>query len=399
MRPDDELSRTLQRLEAEASIDHEAIDRVFTRVDRERRSAMSSTRGSFFGRLRVPIPARLVAQPIALVVAVALAAGLVVGGAVVAGLFRTPSTTPNPSAVSVAPAARYALSGRPYAMAFRDGALWVASGDGVDRMNIAQGDAAIQRISIGPGRASVGAGGAGIWAASTDANIVVEIDPATNTIARSIPIDAPEFVAVDNRSVWIASTMSGKVFRIDPITEDVIEILVGNAPSQPTLALGSVWVPHDCIMGTPDLGAGAITKIDPNSNQIIGAVAGDGFGCVRAAIVSRSNIWFTDANDGTISEVDPRTDEILRSAEVGERPGGIAELDGELWIPVNPSSSHAGLVGVDPVTLAAASILDLGYDPERSTSGLSQILQVAGSLWVTADFAGRPEVLRIDPPN
>lgn len=398
MLSDDELTRLLQRLEADVPTNSAPVERVFERVDAERRE-LGARRGGFSTRSILPRPVRWSLQPVALLMLLSLLAGILLGGLFVAGQIG-PKPTPAPSSViRISAAARVPLDGRPYALALFDGSLWVANGGAVSRVDPARAEV-VASIVPGPGRASVGAGGAGLWVGSSDGGTVREIDPSTNAILRSIAVDQPEFIAVGSADVWVASLRTGRVTRIDAASGDVTaSILVGNAPSQPTLAFGQVWIPHDCIQGTPDSGAGSVTRIDPATNQITGDVAGDGFQCAQAVTASRANIWFTDANDGTASEVDPTTSAVIRSIEAGERAAGIVELDGFLWVTFNPSVTTSGLARIDLVAGRVTQTLDLGLGPERSTSGLTKLLAVDRALWVLADFSGRPELLRIDLPR
>jgi len=402
MLSDDELTRLLRRLEDGVPTNSAPIERVFDAVDAERRG-LRAPRRDFLGRqpgdLAVPRPARWSLRPVALLMLVSLVTGILLGGLFVAGQV-SPRPTPRPSSIiRTSPAARLPLDGRPYALAVDHGALWVANGSAVWRIDPA-GAKILAKVLPGPGNASVGAGGAGLWVGSSDGGTVSEVDPATNEIIRSVAVDRPAFIAVGSADVWVASTTTGRVTRIDAASGTVVtSILVGNAPSQPTLAFGSVWIPHDCIEGTPDAGAGSVTRIDPATNQIVGGVPGNGFQCAQAVAASRANIWFTDANDGTVSEVEPNSSRVIGSIDVGERVAGIVELDGSLWVTFNPSLATSGLARIDPVARRVTEILDLGLGPERSTSGLTKVLAVDGSLWVLADFSGRPELLRIDPPG
>jgi virginiamycin B lyase len=398
MLSDDELARLLQRLETDVPTNPAPIERVFERVDAERRATLATRRG-FLARLALPRAMRWTLRPVAVLMLLSLLTGILVGGLFVAGQM-SPQPTPQPSSIiRISPAARVSLDGRPYGVALFDGALWVANGGAVSQVDPGRA-AVVGSIVPGPGRASVGAGGAGLWVGSSDAGTVSELDPTTNTIVRSVTVERPEYIAVGAADVWVASPTTGRITRIDAASGDIAaSILVGTAPGQPTLAFGSVWIPHDCIQGTPDAGAGSLTRIDPATNQITGDVPGDGFQCVQAVTASRASIWFTDANDGTASEVDPISSRVMRVVEAGERAAGIVELAGSLWATFNPSVATSGLARIDPVAGRVTQTLDLGLGPERSTSGLTKVLALDGALWVLADFSGRPELLRVDLPR
>jgi virginiamycin B lyase len=404
MLTDDELTRVLRGLEADVPTNLAPVERVFDAVDLERRTRRTPRRGflawAFPVGLALRRPAPWALRPIALLMLVSLLTGILLGSFFVAGQISPPPMPQATAVIRISPTAEVALGGRPYSMALQGGTLWVANGHAVSRIDPANARI-LTSIATGPGDASVGAGGAGVWVGSSDGNTVSEVDPTANLIVRSVTVDRPAFIAVGANDVWVASTATGRLTRIDAASGRIVaSIFVGGSPSQPTLALESVWVPHDCISSesVPPTGA-TLSRIDPATNKVVGAVPGDGFSCVHAVTISRGNVWFSDANYGTISEVDPSSSTILRVIDVGERATGVVELDASLWVTFNPALTTSGLARVDPVSRRVEQILDIGLGPASATSGLTQLIALDGSLWVLADFSGSPELLRIDPPD
>jgi virginiamycin B lyase len=410
MLTDDELTRLLRGLEADVPTNPAPIERVFDAVDRERRTRWTPRRGflawAFPAGLGLRWPARWSLRPVALLMLFSLLTAILLGGLFVAGQISPPTMPQATAVIRVTPAVEMALGGRPYSIALQDGALWVANGHAVARIDPATAKI-LTSIATGPGDASVGAGAAGVWVGSSDGNTVSEVDPSTNKVVRSVTVDRPAFIAVGAKDVWVASTATGRVTRIDAASGRIVaSIFVGGSPSQPTLALGSVWVPYDC-MGVEGGGTEALSRIDPATNQIIGGVAYSEYFCAHAVAISRGNVWFTRCCEGTISEFDPTSGTVLRVVGVGEGANGIVELDGSLWVTFNPELSPSGLARVDPGGGHVAQILDLAFGPEssmsghssHSTNGLTQLFALDGSLWVLADFSGNPELLRIDPPK
>ena len=45
-------------------------------------------------------------------------------------------------------------------------------------------------------------------------------------------------------------------------------------------------------------------------------------------------VWVANAGDGTVSRIDPSTDDVTQTIEVGERPEGLAFGGGAVWVTV-----------------------------------------------------------------
>ena len=53
-----------------------------------------------------------------------------------------------------------------------------------------------------------------------------------------------------------------------------------------------------------------------------------------AVAVGEDAVWVANTGDGTLSRIDPETNEVERTVEVGNAPSGLALADGLLWVSV-----------------------------------------------------------------
>jgi streptogramin lyase len=92
---------------------------------------------------------------------------------------------------------------------------------------------------------AVGAGGAWVTDAPLDGRgLVWRIDPATVTVSGGATklARAPAGVTTGGGAVWVAGGLDGTVIEIDPASGDVVRsIAVGNAPLDVAFARGEVW--------------------------------------------------------------------------------------------------------------------------------------------------------------
>ncbi len=136
------------------------------------------------------------------------------------------------------------LAASPVGLVYAAGSVWVANGreQTVSRFNpgtFAEGP--IHRTSVGEAPQAVAFGDGAIWVANSD-DTVTRVD--TGTYATStIPVGhSPAAIAFGDGSVWVAES-GGTVSRIDPATRKVVgTIHLGNAPSGIAIGYGRIWV-------------------------------------------------------------------------------------------------------------------------------------------------------------
>ncbi len=174
----------------------------------------------------------------------------------------------------------------------------------------------------------------------------------------------------------------------------------------------------------------SVAGIDVHSNQVTAAA---GVGVQPGAIAyGAGSLWVANVYDQTISRVDPRTLQTLRTIPLDEPPTGVAVTGGQVWtVMSNPTENYvtAGRIdpqfdtleqtvrvgNVDPAT--APTIATLGdalwvapqsgdltrldsesgavrrkIDPDASPSGVAL---GAGAMWLTDSEAD--DVIRVDP--
>jgi YVTN family beta-propeller protein len=92
-----------------------------------------------------------------------------------------------------------------------------------------------------------------------------------------------------------------------------------------------------------------------------------------AVAVGAGAVWVTNANNGTVSRIDPDTGNVAQTIPVGPNPNGIAVAGGTVWV----ASHDAGTVSrISPDKNAVVQEIPVGSGPTAVASGL-------GSVWVT----------------
>jgi DNA-binding beta-propeller fold protein YncE/ABC-type branched-subunit amino acid transport system substrate-binding protein len=122
-------------------------------------------------------------------------------------------------------------------------------------------------------------------------------------------------------------------------------------------------------------------------------------------VIGGGSVWVLNADDRTISRIDPTTRRIVKTFATGGRPTDLAFGDGSLWVG-NGSVAANGLASqvftssvarIDPETYKLIATVPLPYDrkeTEAYTSPISRLAAYRGSVWaISPDLSA---VLRID---
>ena len=277
--------------------------------------------------------------------------------------------------------AEYARSAMNTAFGF--GSLWIANGFKVARLNAGTGefleidlDGASQKqrkIAIGEGA---------VWVPDVGANLVFKIDPASNEVIASFPVDmlsTQGSIAIGAGSVWIVSAegFEKTLVRLDSESgKEQASIELPNAGVGVAFGFGSAWV-------TSGMGD-ALYRIDADSNALMAQIAvGDGPLFLAAG---EDSLWVHIQSDASIVRVDGTSSKVIAKIDTG-LPSGVADIEiggGYLWINTPYTVS---LAQIDPNTNAlirkfsgaqGADALDYGDD----------------SLWISART-----IKRVTPPR
>jgi DNA-binding beta-propeller fold protein YncE len=195
---------------------------------------------------------------------------------------------------------RIELGGRPGAIVFGGGRVWVAdeAGRGITAINPA-GEVYKRGIEphAAPLRLTVGAGA--VWASSASTGNVRRIDFETAAADEPIPAGrGPAGVTVGRGLVWVATTRTDTVSRIDPSIRGRFgePIAVGDRPGGIDAGTSVVWVAN--------AGDGSVSRIDMESGETVGDPIGVG-PSPGALVVGERSVWVANNGDGTVTRIEP----------------------------------------------------------------------------------------------
>ncbi len=184
-------------------------------------------------------------------------------------------------------------------------------------------------------------------------------------------VSSPAGPAVPPDSVAVIDAHGSRVVGHVPVGRRPVALAIGH---------GSVWVAN--------ADDGTVSRIDPDRGDVVRTI-GIGAPAIDLAVAADA-VWVANGSDGTISRIDPTADAVVEtidlrgSSELAWNPTYAVDADDDaVWVAAGPR--HVLLI--DPATNAPDEIIDVGRVPIGIARG-------AEALWVVTTAQ---RALRIEP--
>ncbi|HXG75869.1 MAG TPA: BTAD domain-containing putative transcriptional regulator [Gaiellaceae bacterium] len=242
---------------------------------------------------------------------------------------------------------------------------------------------------------------------------VVRVDPRRRVAERSYVVSGiPDALAASAGAVWAASPSNARIARIDPRTGRVDHVRLRHTGSPATT--GGLWERWrgPCaqyrasptrvdywLEGTPPIAAmvltpgavwvgctsGALERIDMGTGRITSSsFAGSPAGLAAGPL----SVWAANLGADTVSEIDLRSGQLVRSIPAPGRPRGIAVFAQNVWVAACARDRIWRIVlSEGDRSVLGRSAIPVGRSPV-------DLVHVGGSLWVSN--RGDGTVSRVD---
>jgi YVTN family beta-propeller protein len=242
-------------------------------------------------------------------------------------------------------------------------------------------------IPVGRRPAAIAFGEGAIWVANYLSNSVSRIDPSTNKVVATISLDSnPSSIAAGQGSVFVASALQDTtgglpvvfVWLIDPDTNTVTATSrVGSNICQGVVAEGEegVWVETGQLVARMEPATGKILSEFNPQVSLLGITVGEGSvwvarvglparvlrldaagkrveaeipvgntregisvptACPQIALATANGLlWVTNLDDGSISQIATVSNDVIDTFVVGKGLTGLALGQGGLWVTVD----------------------------------------------------------------
>jgi YVTN family beta-propeller protein len=153
--------------------------------------------------------------------------------------------------------------------------------------------------------------------------------------------------------------------------------------------VGIVYALHGgggAIVGPVVARPNSLAVVDPGRNRVVAVVP---VGSTPRGVAVGGSVWVANSADGTVSQVDPRTLEVVQTVGIGAQATDIATGAGGVWVATGSDNT---LVQMHPETGAVLATLPL--PPTKGFPTTAPAVAVgAGAVWA----ASGERLLKIDP--
>ena len=243
-----------------------------------------------------------------------------------------------------------------------DGSVWFPLEDRgqVARVDAATGEiqalievgdpSAVQDLMSDPH--GVAAGDAGIWVANAAERSVGRIDPATNTVAESIPVPVvPYALALDGGTLWVTSFLDDRVVRVDLETGEIVADISVPKPTGIAIGFDAVWV----VEHRDD----TIARIDPDTNEVVEEITLGERGpndlcgmCVENVVVGDDAVWTANNEGRSVSRIDPDSNKVTATIDLPLRAWAVSAGGGSIWASQFEEAPNGGFGDVSEWAVA-----------------------------------------------
>ena len=176
------------------------------------------------------------------------------------------------------------------------------------------------------------------------------------------PDGAVGTIQVTDDAVWVFD-LTG-VLRVDPATDTSTHLPLtvegGGISVNGAIGFDSIWV--------SDYGLGQVRRYDATSADLRATVETR---TPEGVLATEDGVWIANHRYGTVSRIDPETNQVAVQIEVGPEgssgPKGLIEAGGDVWVGI---PNLTALTGVDPDKDAPIGEISLSY-PSGPCGGMS----------------------------
>jgi DNA-binding beta-propeller fold protein YncE len=200
-----------------------------------------------------------------------------------------------------------------------DDALWVTNQTGVGLHRIdPTTNAPVALVGNAPPCGAPVIAFGSLWQSACDGNVILRIDPATNTVLKTFPAQGHSFLVLAGGRL-ITGAAEG-LAALDPDTGAFTTI-----PNQAAVAAGLLESDGSTVWALNQAG---FARIDPIDGRTI---AGFSYPDAQAVTFAGDHAWLTVRGVGVL-EVDLATNQVTRTLPMPGAPLVALEADGVLWV-------------------------------------------------------------------
>lgn len=174
--------------------------------------------------------------------------------------------------------------------------------------------------------------GADIWVTDQAFNRVDEVNASTGAVVAAVNVAAaPGYLVYADNLLWVTSTNqhSSELFVINPATATVVKQIAVASQGRELVVGNDLWVTDDGATGT-------VTEVSLSTQSVVRVIpdelsASNQSGPLNMVSVG-SDLWVTNNNTNTVTEIDETTGTVLNVVAVGSGADSIVVDGGKLYV-------------------------------------------------------------------
>jgi YVTN family beta-propeller protein len=219
--------------------------------------------------------------------------------------------------------------GYPNGLAADPGGVWL-TGSASPRVTW-YGENLTEAVEVAQGGYSLGTGselartGEDLWVTGVIQPLVAQVDTSgfSPKVVFRLPLErAPTALAVGQGYGYVGDGI-GKLIRIDPVTQERRKVSLAGRIEDIAAGGDAIWVVTD---------EKRLLRLAPGSLTTSATV--DLPDAPSALALGAGGVWVVSADAGTVTRVDPQTNEVVKTITLGHRPQGIVVAEGLVWVSV-----------------------------------------------------------------
>jgi DNA-binding beta-propeller fold protein YncE len=220
------------------------------------------------------------------------------------------------------------------------GSVWVATGIDDELVQLdARSGGILERLHLSSkdqtaSAHAVTAGAGAIWVAS--GATLLKVDPKSGSVTHQVGccFAGVNDVAVGGGSVWIAD-VAEVVYRASQADlHRTGRVDLGVIPGAVTFAFGSPWLALPATFGRRI----TLAQLDRQTVQVLDSISigpSEGYPATMELTSGAGDLWVTSFDAGTLVRVDPRSGVVKATIHLGHHPFGVAFGANRIWVTVS----------------------------------------------------------------
>jgi virginiamycin B lyase len=225
------------------------------------------------------------------------------------------------------------------------GALWLSNSavDTVSRIDPSTNEVTA-KIRAGPHPAGIEAFRGAVWVANSGGPSVSRIDPRTNRVVATIRVGPPQACCAEHMSVfvrddavWVAVPNANQIVKIDPASDTVAERV-----QMPYSPCAFITADADTVWNSAGGCGDVIGRIDAKAGKVVSMLQGEPHPVGLA--LAFGSVWVAALQASSIDQLDPETGRLTARLPVGGNPVALEAGFGSIWV----ADDRGRLLRIDP---------------------------------------------------